>query len=227
MQLARSSRRPRRTLATGVVFVACVAGASALPACSAARPSIAKAADPPLGGELGNPTGFDAVDAVLQRLEGPTQDVFTAMYAVTRKLGSETAEAEVAKNASATSVTIGLVRYLISDAPKTCNLNEALCERGIIEARTSNLGIGASFWRDNPARALRVTTARRSGPPTASTATIGGQEASCVAVPVGQGTETYCALAAGAIARWDTAYVTVELESLAPTADPSAFQVPG
>ena len=203
-----------------------------MPSCSAARPSIAKAADPPLGGELGKPTGVDAVDAVLQRLEGPAQEAFTAVYAVTRKLGAESAKAQVAKNATVTSVTIGLVRYLVSDAPKTCNLNESLCERGIIDARTSNLGIGASFWRDNPARALRVTTARRSGPPTASTVTIGGQEASCVAVPVpsplgGQGAETYCALAAGAIARWDTAYVTVELESLAPTADQQAFQVPG
>ena len=197
-----------------------------MPACSAARPSIDKPAGDRLGGDLGTPTGVDGVDAVLQRLEGPTQDVFTANYTVTRKLGAETANAEVAKSATATSVTIGRVRYLVSDAPKTCNLNESLCERGIIEARTSNLGIGTSFWRDNPARALRVTAARRSGPPTASTATIGGQEATCVAVPVGQGVETYCALAAGAIARWDTAYVTVELASFAPTVDQEAFQVP-
>jgi hypothetical protein len=210
MQLARSSRRGRR----------------ALPACSAARPTVANEAEPPLGGELGKPTGVDAVDAVLQRLEGLTQDVFTATYAVTRKLGAETANAEVAKNATATSVTIGFVRYLVSDVSKTCNLNESSCEGGIIDARTSNLGIGAAFWRDNPARALRVTTARRSGPPVASTATIGGQQANCVAVPVGQGVETYCALAAGAVARWDTAYVTVDLASFEPTADEQAFQLP-
>jgi len=68
-----------------------------VPACSAARPTVANEAEPPLGGELGKPTGVDAVDPVLQRLEGPTQDAFTAMYAVTRKLGAETAKAEVRK----------------------------------------------------------------------------------------------------------------------------------
>jgi len=226
MQLSRPSRSGRRITAAAAALAACAAGAIGLPACSAARPSIDKAAEPRLGGDLGKPTGIDAVDAVLQRLEGAAQEVFTATYAITRKLGAETAKAEVARNATATSVTIGLVRYLLSDAPKTCNLNESLCERGIIDARTSNLGIGSSFWRDNPARALRVAAARRSGEPTASTMTIGGQEASCVAVPVGQGVETYCALTAGAIARWDTAYVTVELESLAATVDQESFQLP-
>ena len=40
----------------------------------------------------------------------------------------------------------------------------------------------------------------------------------------GQGDELTCATSEGLVALWDTAAVTVRLQSLAPTADPAAFQ---
>ena len=69
--------------------------------------------------------------------------------------------------------------------------------------------------------------ARRSGEPTAATQAIGGVAATCAAVPVGSGAETYCATDHGAVARWDTAAVNVELQAMEPTADPAAFALPG
>ena len=53
---------------------------------------------------------------------------------------------------------------------------------------------------------------------------MGGQPATCVTVPSGEGDETTCATPAGILARWDTAAIDVELTSFTPTADGAAFQ---
>ena len=182
---------------------------------------------PPPGGAAGTTSGVPEVDAVLVLLEGPVAASFTTEYSIDRKLGAITTRATVAHGPLATSVTVRNVRFLLDDtSPRTCDLTARSCQDSIVDARLSDLGIGARFWRDSPARALRVTAARRSGSTTASTPTIGGQPATCVDVPVGTGAERYCALNTGAIARWDTAYVDIEATSTRPTFDPEAFVTP-
>lgn len=196
--------------------------------CSGTRGTLSTTTLPPgPGGVTGQPVGDASVDAVLTRLEQPMAQSFTATFAVTRKLGAKQAEAVVSRGPLAISVTIGDVRYVRADTDHTCLLTEARCEDSINEARVSDLGLSSTFWRDAPARALRVAYGRRAAPVTGSTATIAGQDAACVAVAVGQGTETYCALAAGTIARLDTAYATVELTAYEPTVRQEAFVMPG
>ncbi len=199
-------------------------------ACSGPRSSLAAgtAATLPLpGGAAGTTTAEPTVDAVLALLEGPLAASFTTEYSIDRKLGAITAGATVAHGPLATSVTVRNVRFLLDDTnPRTCDLAAGTCEDAVIDARLSDLGIGTRFWRDSPARALRVTAARRSGSPSASTPTIGGQPATCVDIPVGTGVERYCALTTGAIARWDTAYVDIEATSTRPTFDQEAFVTP-
>ena len=196
-------------------------------ACSGPRSSLAAgtAGTVPLpGGATGSTTGEPTVDAVLNLLERPLATSFTVEYTIDRKLGAITAGATVAHGPLATSVTVRNVRFLLDDtSPRTCDLTARSCEDTVVDARVSDLGIGARFWRDSPARALRVTAARRSGPPAASTPMVGGQPATCVDVPVGAGVERYCALASGVIARWDTAYVDIEATSTRPTFDQEAF----
>ena len=212
------------------VVLAVTLAIGVLNACSGPRSSIAAGTAAIVllpGGAAGTTTGEPTVDAVLALLEGPLATSFTVEYTIDRKLGAITAGATVAHGPLATSVTVRNVRFLLDEtSPRTCDLTARSCEDTVVDARVSDLGIGAHFWRDSPARALRVTTARRSGSPTASTPTIGGQPATCVDIPVGSGVERYCALTTGAIARWDTAYVDIEATITRPTFDQEAFVTP-
>ena len=88
----------------------------------------------------------------------------------------------------------------------------------------SDTGATSGFWAASPAQALRIALSRATGPTSASTGTVGGQPATCVTVPSGEGDETTCATPAGILARWDTAAIGVELNSFTPTADGAAFQ---
>lgn len=217
--------RPRSSSALLAALLALV---TTVTACSGTRGSLsATTVSPGLGGESGQPVGDAGVDDVLARLERPMDQSFTATYDVTRKLGARTATAVVSRGPLAISVTIGDVRYVRADTDHTCVLSTSSCEDTVNEARVSDLGLSSTFWRDAPARALRVSYGRRSAPPTASTVTLAGQPAACVAVPVGAGVETYCALATGALARLDTAYATVELSAYEPTVRQEAFVLPG
>jgi hypothetical protein len=201
-------------------------GLALLGGCSAKRPSLSDTTSGQLGGDAGSPTGADDVDAVLADLEAPMANSFTATYAITRKLGATSATAVVSRGPAATSVTIGDVRFLRADTDHTCVLSTKQCDSTINDARISDLGISSSFWRDAPARALRVTYSRRASPATKVDTTVAGQSAHCVDVAVGIGTEHYCSLATGAIARWDTAYLTVELTGYEPNVRQEAFAIP-
>lgn len=213
-------RRPARSV------VAIVTLAVALSACAGGRPSLSATKTEQLGGDAGIPTGDTAVDAVLADLEAPLTSSFTLTYTILRKLGTTTATATVSRGPMATSVTVGDVRFLKADEDHTCVLTTKACESIINDARISNLGISSAFWRDSPARALRVTYSRRASPPTRTDSTIADQAAHCVAVPVGTGTEHYCSLASGALARWDTNYLTIELTAAEPNLRQELFQLP-
>jgi hypothetical protein len=56
---------------------------------------------------------------------------------------------------------------------------------------------------------------------------VGGTTATCVDVPVGPGTERYCATPDGLVGYWDTAATQVALTAFQSVADPGAFSVPG
>ncbi len=213
--------RSRVALVVAVVAVTVVTG------CSGTRGTLsATSAAPVPGGDAGQPVGDASVDAVLGDLERPMEQSFTATYAVTRKLGAKQATAVVSRGPLAISVTIGDVRYVRADTDHTCLLASKTCEDTINEARVSDLGLSSTFWRDAPARSLRVTYGRRATPATGEATTIAGQAAQCTTVPVGTGAETYCALATGAMARMDTAYVTIELTGYEATVRQEAFALP-
>ena len=214
-------RRPLRAqAAVAVALVTLVTG------CAGRRASLTTASPPAAGGDAGTPVGDGAVDTVLGDLERPMASSFTATYAITRKLGATAGTALVSRGPLATSVTVGDVRFVRSDADHTCVLSTKACEDTINDARISDLGIASSFWRDAPARVLRVTYGRRASPASGDTVTIAGQSAQCVSVPVGTGAERYCALPAGAMARWDTAYITIELTAWEPNVRQESFELP-
>jgi len=177
-----------------------------------------------IGGQPGTPTGVDAVDAVLHLLEGEQAPQLTASYTITTKFGSSTHPATVVRDGNRRSVTIGDVRFLTDGGRQTCDLTTGACEDDIQEQRVSDTGVTSGFWAASPAQALRIALSRAAGPTSASTGTVGGQPATCVTVPSGQGDETTCATPAGILARWDTAAIDVELTSFTPTADGAAFQ---
>lgn len=217
---------PRRRSFRFAVAAVTLAAGGALVACTPSRPSLGASTGEQLGGNSGEPTGDAAVDAVLGPLEAPLTSSFTLDYSILRKLGNTTATATVSRGPMATSVTINDIRFLRSADDHTCVLSTKQCENEINDARISDLGISSSFWRDAPARALRVTYSRRAAPPTASDTTIGGQPARCVDVPVGTGTEHYCSLANGAMARWETAYHDIELTTFDANLRQELFQLP-
>jgi hypothetical protein len=194
----------------------------ALSACGVGeRPTLAEASA--VGGETGTPTGIPAADAVLERLEGEPASQFTADYTITTNFGNTTRDAEVVRSGDRTSVTIGDVRFLNDGDQRTCDLATGQCMAGIQESHVSDAAVTSQFAAGSPARQLRVSLARRSRMPSASTEVIAGQPIPCVTVPVGQGQEVTCALPEGVVGRWETAAVKVELTSFSTHADPSAF----
>lgn len=204
-----------------------LAGVTLLAACATGeRPSLGPV-DTVLGGETGATVGDPAVDPVLSLLESGGPGEFSAAYTVVRKLGPNTTTAQVVRQGEVTSVTVGDVRFLDADEDLTCSIAAGVCEAGILEARISDYSVGSSFWAASPARALRVAHARRSGEPVATTMDIGGLTATCVDIPVGPGTERYCASPTGPVAFWDTAATQVSLTAYQDTPDQTAFIVPG
>jgi hypothetical protein len=179
-----------------------------------------------VGGATGTPTGDAGADRVLALLESNKPPTFTATYRIERKLGPNNTTGTVVKDGTELSVTVGDVRFLSGGHDLTCSLSRKTCENGTLDARISNYSIGSAFWSSAPARALRVAMSRRSGPAVPSTQRIGNVEAQCVDVPVGAGVEHYCASPQGAVARWDTAAVNVQLTSLAKAVDSAALRSP-
>ncbi len=183
------------------------------------RPTLTSAA---VGGASGAATGDGAVDSVLQRLETPARTAFTASYTIVRRIGEVSTPAQVTGDAEQTSVTIGDIRFL-TGRDQTCALSSASCTSGMADQQVSDTGVTHEFYGPAAARRLRVAKSRATGPTTAHTDTIGGYPAVCVDVPVGPGSETYCANDLGVISRWISADVTVELDSLSPSASAELF----
>ncbi|HEU4842073.1 MAG TPA: hypothetical protein VFT09_11540 [Ilumatobacteraceae bacterium] len=170
-------------------------------------------------------TGDPNVDAVLERLDQAPQAVFSADYDVLTRFGDVTRAASVVQaGPSRRSITVGSIRFLVEDsATATCDLETSVCTDTIDAARISDTQLAPDFYATSAATRLRRDANGRTGDTVASTAEIAGQPATCVAVPVTERIETYCALDNGPLARIDAADVLIELTAYANVADESKF----
>lgn len=213
---------PRRAplAALGAVVVLVGAGCATGP-----RPTLGPV--DPAG--IGTTTGVPAVDDLLRRLDAVETQTFTAKYHITRKLGPVSRDATVVVQARTVSATVGDIRYLHSQAggDQTCSMTSQTCDEGTLDQRISDLGVTSGFYGPAVARMIRLSMARRDGTPTTSTAQITGITADCIGIPLGGGTESYCVLTSGALAKVDRADVAIDLTSFSPEADASALSAPG
>lgn len=174
-------------------------------------------------------TGNAEVDAVLRRLESVAGSRFTASHMIDTKFGTLESTATVAQSSSQRRVVIVqndavAVSFLDDgDDERTCDLTTDQCETGLNDARISNTQLAHTYYAPSFANRLRVSADRRIGEPVASSTTIAGQPAACVDVPVSGGTETYCALESGVLARFVGADVEIELTSYSPDPDEALF----
>jgi hypothetical protein len=174
-------------------------------------------------------TGDANVDAVLSRLDKTRTGVFTVGYDILVRFGGVDRAATVVQSGPARrSVTVGQVRFIVDNSETaTCNLTDGTCSDTIDAARISDTQLAPDFFATSAAIRLRRDAGARIAPTVASTATIAGQTATCVAVPVTNATETYCALDNGPLARLDAADVKIEMTSFSPTPDESKFDRSG
>jgi hypothetical protein len=170
-------------------------------------------------------TGNADIDAVLERLDSVSDSVFTAEYSILTKMGNVDSTATVVQaRPDRRSITINDVRFLYDDAAvATCDLTTGECEATINDARVSNVSLGHEFYGQSFARRLRVDAGRRVAEPTGYSITQAGQQALCVDVPVTGGTVSYCALAQGALARYDGADLFIEMTGFSDVVDETKF----
>jgi hypothetical protein len=214
------SRRPSRAARRAAAVAAVLALAGGLSGCfTGDRPTLAEGAVM---------TGDSAVDAVLSRLDKTRTAVFTVDYDIRVRFGNTDHTATVVQSSPARrSVTVGHVRFIVDNSDTaTCDLDSGACSDTIDAARISDTQLAPDFFATSAAVRLRRHAAARVGPTVASTATIAGQPATCVAVPVTNATETYCALDGGPLARLDAPDVSIEMTSWSPTPDESRFDRP-
>ena len=192
----------------------------ALSACfTGARPKLAEGAAT---------TGDAAADAVLSRLDAAGGRTFTADYTIVTKFGNITTPATVVQAGPARrAITIGRTRFIINGSDTaTCDLDAGTCSDSIDLQRISNLQLTADFYDASAAARLRRDTELRAGPTEASTETIAGQAATCVAIPVTGGKSTYCALNAGPLARYDGADLSIDLTDYSRRPDEKQLRRP-
>jgi hypothetical protein len=108
----------------------------------------------------------------------------------------------------------------------TCDLEFGDCSNTISTDLIAGVGVAPDFFAVAPASQLRRDAAAPTAAPSGSTTEIAGQTATCVTVPVPDGTASYCALPSGALARLERAEVVVELTAFSAEPDESAFELP-
>ncbi|MFN3258451.1 MAG: hypothetical protein ACE37B_22445 [Ilumatobacter sp.] len=175
----------------------------------------------------GTSTGSPDIDAVAERLDEVAGATFTATFVIETKFGSLTSTGTVVQTSDGQrTVTVerpaATTRYSILDGDEqTCNVLTGECESALNDARISDVGIPHTFYGPSFATRLRVSADRRIGESSAYTSPIAGRDARCVDVQVAGGTETFCSLDSGVLARFIGNDVTVELTSYSPDADPA------
>lgn len=171
-------------------------------------------------------TGDPAIDAVLTRLDSVNDATFTAGYQVLTRFGELMTDAVVAQQGTdRRSVTIGTARYIDGRAERTrtCDLTTGACADGLDDTKAAAVLLTREFFGASAAIRLRRDARAVIGQPVGYVREIAGQSATCVDLVVGGGTKTYCALDAGVLALQDGADTLVQLVSMDPAVDPSAY----
>lgn len=165
-----------------------------------------------------------AAQAVLDRLEIAGTVDFAATYEITPTNTGDTTEARVEQQGGNRTITIGGVAFVSNGTvARTCERDGTTgCVDFLDDARISNLNITHRFWGEAFASRLELDASRRIGFSSTGNATIAGQPAACVDIPVPTASELsgvvqYCALDAGVLARYLGADVTIELTEFALT----------
>ncbi len=207
---ARAARGAVASLTLALVVTGCMTGER--PSFDDSQPARAATGDP-------------AIDAVLQRLDRAPVEHFTADYSLLTRLGGLESTARVVQSDnSRRSITINDIRFLDGTGTvATCNLTTDECEATLNDARVSDLQLTRDFYAASAAQRLRVDAGRKIGEARAHEMDIAGQLATCADVPVSGGTKTYCAIEAGALARYDGNDLLIELIGYDPQPDESAF----
>ena len=123
------------------------------------------------------------------------------------------------------SITINNVRFIYDGASvATCDLVTAECEATINDARVSDVSVTHEFYGKSFAQRLRVDASRRVGDPAGYSITQAGQQALCVDVPVTGGSNIYCALSNGVLARYDGNDLFIEMTTYSDFPDETAFE---
>ncbi len=212
---AGPTRRPFRLLIASVLTAAVLSGCF-----TGQRPSFED--EQPLD----EPTGNEAIDAVLTRLDTADTATFSADYDILTKLGGlESIATVVHAPDGRRSITVNDVRFLINTGTdSTCDLVDDTCEAAINDARISDTQLTHDFYAGSFAQRLRVDADRRVGDPTGYEITQAGQQALCVDVPVTGGVKSYCAVEAGPLARYDGADQFIEMTAIGDVIDEAAFE---
>lgn len=188
------------------------------------RPHLSAATVP----QAGTPVGDPAIDAVLGKLDAVTAGPATAVYEVLTKYGNTTNPAAVALDPGKRNVTIANARFLQTESLAiTCSVDSSTgCVDGFDVQRVSNVGITPDFYASDTAKRLRRDAQAKVGPAVARTDVIAQQPATCVDLPVPNGTAVYCVLDNGLIAVLDDGDVRIQLTAFGATVDPTAFVQP-
>lgn len=163
-------------------------------------------------------TGDADIDQVLRGLSLADRAEFDAAYEIETRFGGLMSTAEVSRrDDGGLSVTVersGVTTEFTVDAEgrrQTCNMVTGECESSLNDARISDVAVPHSFYGPSFANRLRVSADRRIGQSSAYVEQIAGQEARCVDVTVAGGTETFCTLDGGPLARFVGNDVAIEL----------------
>jgi hypothetical protein len=213
-------RTPSVGLAVGVMALA-VASALLLTGCvTGERPSFVDEDT-----AAGTPVGDASVDAVLSRLENPSEQPFTADYTIVTKASGGTSNATVAVDVDRRSITISNIRFLIEGSRTgTCATDSGRCTNSIDDGRVSDIQVTHQFYGEAAARRLRTDAARKIGDTAPSATAIAGLNATCVSVPVSaEGAAVYCVLDNGLLARMDNGDVQIELTAFRDGVDERDF----
>jgi hypothetical protein len=170
-------------------------------------------------------TGSVAVDAVIDRVNGLGDAVYTADYDVVTTFDNTTTLVRASQSGvSRRSLTIGDVRYLVDgSSTQTCTVSTGECIANIDASRVSDVQMTPDFFGTSLSARLRSDAEAAVDEPTASTEQIVGQTATCTSIPVEGATNTYCVLDNGVLARLEAGDLIVTMTAYEPGADASLF----
>lgn len=177
---------------------------------------------------VGETTGDAAIDAVLTRLDAVTTGPVSARYDLLVKYGMTTGYAEVVLVTGRRSITIGNVHFIQTETEAaTCTVDGSQpCSGGFNPQAVSDWSISYDFYAADTAQRLRRDAAAKVGPSVAHQESFAGLPATCVDLPLPNGTAVYCVLDDGMLALLDDGDVRITVTSVTDEIDNTKFVVP-